>query len=522
MWPSECDLEPLDSIIERMNPIPGFPYPMKSAKNEAFPRNVGDPWIGAYTKNGYWFKLEWAGEEEWKEIANEMWYRNEFLVDSKSFVLYGEAMGKDNLKLLVAKNIRGEVLGLALLARHPSAQFSIIGALFVQEDFRHVGIGSILTREVKKTEKGVAFNAILYLLPTVVRMHLEARTMRTFGRIRVQNPSGFTALKESKNGIVLKFGSEIELDEDWEKVIEFGESCTNEKRNWKAFLEDEEGRTQLVAAFDENAASCVVGISVLREIHNEDGHIPDLLVAPLYAKSSKIAEALLAKTLKKHYNPEDDYDFDVDHLAIYRRSVQLFVFAASESAVFPLLRKLAGIDGSMEKDRLTYQTCSDFQLPAISHDMIFAISDPNIYTCENGEISEIACKKGWFGTVSCENKTMTCEQKLFCCTPSLTTRKGASTLKSTSTRSTTSTVSWQNECEKCDLAARHSCFISLHFPGNLTTESPNPDCLACENCCDDAFPHKCEVWKNHDFCDLEWYSKDKRQILCGKTCGICQ
>ncbi|CAA92461.2 T2SSG domain-containing protein [Caenorhabditis elegans] len=81
MWPSESDLESIDSLIDRMNPITGFPYPMKSAVNKGFPKNAGDPWIGRYTKNGYWFKLSWGGNEEWREMANEMWYRNEFLVD---------------------------------------------------------------------------------------------------------------------------------------------------------------------------------------------------------------------------------------------------------------------------------------------------------------------------------------------------------------------------------------------------------------------------------------------------------
>ncbi|EGT36123.1 hypothetical protein CAEBREN_07139 [Caenorhabditis brenneri] len=159
MWPSESDLEPIDSIIDRMNPMPGFPYPMKSAINKGFPKSVGDPWIGAYTRNGYWFKLSWGGSDEWKEVANEMWYRNEFL------------------------------------------------------------------------------------------------------------------------------------------------------------------------------------------------------------------------------NPEDDYDFDVDHLAIYRRTVNFFVFSSCESSMLPLLKKLAGSDGRIDKDRLTFQTCSNFQLPAINHDLIFALSDPNVFLC---------------------------------------------------------------------------------------------------------------------------------------------
>ncbi|EFO98761.1 hypothetical protein CRE_22268 [Caenorhabditis remanei] len=116
------------------------------------------------------------------------------------------------------------------------------------------------------------------------------------------------------------------------------------------------------------------------------------MVAPLYAKSNSVAEVLLQKTLKKYYvslqfycfqlpycNPEDDYDFDVDYLAIYRRSINFFIFSSCESVMFPLLKKLSGSDGKMEKDRLTFQTCSNFQLPAVNHDLIFCLSDPNIY-----------------------------------------------------------------------------------------------------------------------------------------------
>ncbi|EFO98762.1 hypothetical protein CRE_22267 [Caenorhabditis remanei] len=54
--------------------------------------------------------------------------------------------------------------------------------------------------------------------------------------------------------------------------------------------------------------------------------------------------------------------------------------------------------------------------------------------------------------------------------------------------STAETAELKN-CEKCDLEARHSCFISLHIDSNVTSESLNPDCVLCENCCDDAFLH---------------------------------
>ena len=82
----------------------------------------------------------------------------------------------------------------------------------MQEDFRHVGIGTILMKEIIKNEGDIGFNSskfdsihiaetelnfflVSYLLPTTERFKLEAKSMRTFGRIRVKNPSGFASLK---------------------------------------------------------------------------------------------------------------------------------------------------------------------------------------------------------------------------------------------------------------------------------------------------------------------------------------
>uniref|UniRef100_A0A1I7UDG3 ShKT domain-containing protein n=1 Tax=Caenorhabditis tropicalis TaxID=1561998 RepID=A0A1I7UDG3_9PELO len=153
---------------------------------------------------------------------------------------------------------------------------------------------------------------------------------------------------------------------------------------------------------------------------------------------------------------------------------------------------------------------------------------PSSFQCENGEISNIECKKGWFGMTSCENKTLTCEQKSFCCPKPLKTTKPPKSGMTTDSNGIAESIgpssTSQNPkegCERCDLAARHSCFLSLHIDSNSTAQSLNPDCVVCENCCDDALPHKCEVWKNHDFCDMAWYSRDKKQILCGRTCGLC-
>uniref|UniRef100_A0A1I7UDG2 Lipase_3 domain-containing protein n=1 Tax=Caenorhabditis tropicalis TaxID=1561998 RepID=A0A1I7UDG2_9PELO len=200
------------------------------------------------------------------------------------------------------------------------------------------------------------------------------------------------ACRSSKTMIADVFKWKFDASELWTLLANQGEIFPHIRG--RKFIKDDED-SQVVAAFDDVSSSRTteelysnfqvlgncVGLSVLRQIHNDDGHVPDLLVAPLYAISSSIAEVLLRYTLKKHYNPDDDYDFDVDYLAIYRRTVTFFVFSPCESFMFPLLKKLAGSDGKMEKDRLTFQSCSNFQLPAVNHDFIFAISDPFIHLC---------------------------------------------------------------------------------------------------------------------------------------------
>ncbi|CAB3406587.1 unnamed protein product [Caenorhabditis bovis] len=147
--------------------------------------------------------------------------------------------------------------------------------------------------------------------------------------------------------------------------------------------------------------------------------------------------------------------------------------------------------------------------------VILAISQET-FKCQNGEVSKIPCKSGFLGRKSCEDTTKTCEGGKFCCSAPLKTTKpprGAS--------KTTSAATSSPACDGCDVVTRHRCFLSMHSYETNTTISPSSECLKCQNCCADAFPDRCAVWKNKKFCELEWYSNDKRKILCGKTCGLC-
>lgn len=64
----------------------------------------------------------------------------------------------------------------------------------------------------------------------------------------------YKCLQDKKSGISLNFGSD-NTEDQWERIREFGEECTNERRNWKAFSEKSDENCQIVAAFDEVCGS---------------------------------------------------------------------------------------------------------------------------------------------------------------------------------------------------------------------------------------------------------------------------
>ncbi|CAB3406588.1 unnamed protein product [Caenorhabditis bovis] len=369
MWPTEDELPPIDAIIESMNPKFNLPYPMKSAINHGFPRNVGDAWVGAYTKNGYWFRLYWGGKDEWDEIVEEMWYRNEFMLDSNSFRMFESQSGP--LQLLVAKNIRSEVIGAALLCKN--GKITHIGAHFVMEEFRHVGIGGKMLAEIMRQFPEVSINAPFYLLPSALKLGMSPKMAREILKIRVENSSGFPELIETLPGVIVKNSSELDQI-DFGKVSDFSKSVTSLDVNWNISYSNLS--TKLICAFREG--DCV-GIAMQRNILNEKDTLPDLMISPLYAEDCQIAEVLLRNCLKDFYNPEEDFEFDEDPLAIYRRSVDFYILKENMEFSERLLKKLAGNDGKYSARRVYYQTCSNALLPSISHHRIFALGDPHAF-----------------------------------------------------------------------------------------------------------------------------------------------
>ncbi|KAE9413817.1 hypothetical protein Angca_001494, partial [Angiostrongylus cantonensis] len=85
----------------------------------------------------------------------------------------------------------------------------------------------------------------------------------------------------------------------------------------------------------------------------EGDFVRRIVIGPLYAVNDDIAEVLIRAVLKKYYNPAEDFDFDPDCFAIYRRSVEFLLPA--EEKMMALIKKLQGADGKLTRERMWYQ-----------------------------------------------------------------------------------------------------------------------------------------------------------------------
>ena len=61
-------LEPFREVLKRQVPVePGNPIPMKVYEIN-HPKNCGDPWLGAYSKHGFWYKFEYGANQDFDKV----------------------------------------------------------------------------------------------------------------------------------------------------------------------------------------------------------------------------------------------------------------------------------------------------------------------------------------------------------------------------------------------------------------------------------------------------------------------
>ncbi|KAM3724867.1 Uncharacterized protein ACO02O_07980 [Dirofilaria immitis] len=346
-------LEPFKEVLKRQIPIEiGKPIPM-IVYNIDHPKNCGDPWIGAYSKHGFCdsYKINYDSLKIWKTISS------------------------CNSRFIVAKNQSNELLGSIMITYLNN--IAIIGLYYIIEEYRHSGIGSKLFNEVLKnviSNEIVIFHSASYLANKCYRFDFTKSFLQQqqqqqqwkFATYEISNPSGFPTL-QNNNITTIKYNNLSNIE--FYQLSKYDNNLTQLNRDiWlKEWFKREHFNTYI--AFNENK---VIGYGCSREVAG--GYVLPLLVGPLYADNFEIANALLYAILKKYYNPENDYDWDPDIYAIYRRNVY-FIIPEQNTQMIALMEKLKGEGGMIKKDRLHYITQTTDNLPNIDFNKIFAISD---------------------------------------------------------------------------------------------------------------------------------------------------
>uniref|UniRef100_A0A915PX55 N-acetyltransferase domain-containing protein n=1 Tax=Setaria digitata TaxID=48799 RepID=A0A915PX55_9BILA len=346
--PDHIKLEPLKEVLKRQIPINvGEPIPM-IVYDIDHPKNCGDPWIGAYSKHGFWYKFTDGTNDDYEKVVARAYESDSYKIDYGSMKVWKNA-AFFNCKFIVAKNQSDEVLGSIAVACFNN--FAVIGVYYVIEEYRH----SVSHLASKCCRFGLA---------------ISLQQKWKFVTYQISNPSAFPTLQEREVTIV-KYSdlSEAELV----ALMRYDTDVVHLNRNlWlREWLQRE--NLNVCIAFKENT---IVGYGCSREVAG--GYVLPLLVGPLYADDFKTASALLHASLEKYYKPDEDYDWDPDIFAIYRRNVY-FIVPEQNTQMIALMDKFRGEGGIVSKDRLYYITQSTHNLPDVEFERVFAVSDIHLF-----------------------------------------------------------------------------------------------------------------------------------------------
>ena len=97
-------LKPLDEIQKRQSPlINGQPYKMNEYSSD-LPKNCGLPWLGAYSKHGFWFKFRLASKSDFEKIVAIAFETDSFHLNYESLELWKKIF-VDKFRFAVARNL---------------------------------------------------------------------------------------------------------------------------------------------------------------------------------------------------------------------------------------------------------------------------------------------------------------------------------------------------------------------------------------------------------------------------------
>ncbi|GMS96215.1 hypothetical protein PENTCL1PPCAC_18390 [Pristionchus entomophagus] len=330
-------LPDLGEILQQQRPwMSGQPFQMQEGSISEAPKGVGNPWKGAYSNHGFWFKLEEGDQRMFDKLVARSNEEEKFLM---RYELLDElrAAHRTDVDFLVAANQRGDLIGGVVRGG------DTVVVHFVCQEYRHSAIGSILIKELIKRAGGKQFTITLNssLYRSIDRFGAFTTVAgSTLQHVTVTNPNGLGTIAHPTYRTLTNI--------DWEnisKLLDQGRVSIESAKIWAR-----DGQFTVVG--DEKG----VVSAVVRVVEAAGGYVKRIVVGPLVADSTVAAEAVLHAALQPMQNDKTDYPWNPDVQSLHRRTLH-FRIPKGNKEMMTILRKFAG-EGSMEVSRIEYQTFS--------------------------------------------------------------------------------------------------------------------------------------------------------------------
>ncbi|KAJ1355376.1 hypothetical protein KIN20_012757 [Parelaphostrongylus tenuis] len=235
-------------LVVRLPVIRGWIFVQRSISEcfqNSLPKAVGNPWKGAYSKHGFWYKFHEGDKNDFDKLVALSFEQDKYMLNYDYMKAWEKSYGEGSVRILVAKNLKNDVMGGVVAIK--KKEYAQIGTYFVVEDYRHSGIGSKLFAEITK---GLitTFQAMHHLLPTVPSFGLATRYGRRFNHVKVDSGSGFPDLKENLEDHRTVLDEDLNASE-WMAITTFDADVSGEQRPIRDILNLEASKT--AAVFDK-------------------------------------------------------------------------------------------------------------------------------------------------------------------------------------------------------------------------------------------------------------------------------
>ncbi|KHN89064.1 hypothetical protein Tcan_17989 [Toxocara canis] len=243
-------LEPFKEVLRRQVPSElGKPISMKVYDIKQ-PKDCGNPWNGAYSKHGFWYKFYEGNSSDFEKVVALSYETDGYCMNYESFEAWKAAFG-EKFVLIVAKNLREDILGSIAFACYNN--IAIIGIYYVIEDYRHSGIGSKLFADVikKLDHKDILFHSSSHLSDRCSRYGLRP-TGWTFTHYIVDKPSGLQSLQDT--GITIKRMDDLTTTQESDLFAYDRGVCNMDRSQWgRVWLRHFDSDT--IVAFDHSVVA---------------------------------------------------------------------------------------------------------------------------------------------------------------------------------------------------------------------------------------------------------------------------